>query len=158
LTKRQKRKPPMKKNSIELTKEQREQLLQVVNVGTSSARKIKHAQILLKVDEGEEGPKWTERQVRDAFQVGTATIWRVKKDFFEEGLEEALNRKAQPERPEQRRITGEQEAYIIKLACMKAPEGYEHWSIRLLTKTILELGIVAEVGRETVRMVLKKTN
>jgi len=158
LTKRQKRKPPMKKNSIELTKEQREQLAAVVNVGTSSARKIKHAQILLKVDEGEQGPRWTERQVRDAFGVGTATIWRVKKDFFESGMEEALKRKAQPERPEKRSITGEEEAYIIKLACTQAPEGYEHWSVRLLTKTILELGIVSEVGRETVRLVLKKMN
>jgi hypothetical protein len=146
----------VKKNSLELTKEQRERLGKVVNQGTSSARKIKHAQILLKVDEGKEGPKWTERRVRDAFQVGMATIWRVKKEFLAYGMEEALNRKSQPERPERRKITGDQEARIIQLACRSAPEGDEHWSIRLLTQKILELGIVSEVGRETVRLLLKK--
>jgi hypothetical protein len=35
---------------------------------------IKHAQVLLKVDEGAGGPGWTDEQVAEAVGVGTATI------------------------------------------------------------------------------------
>jgi transposase len=146
----------VKKHSIQLTKEQRRQLEHVTNQGMAPARKIKRAQILLKVDEGEEGPKWTERRVQEAFGVGKATIWRVKALFRVSGLEEALSRKMQPERPEKKKITGEQEARILQLACTRAPEGYEQWSIRLLTQRIVEVGIVLQVGRETVRLVLRR--
>jgi hypothetical protein len=61
-------------------------------------------------------------------------------------------------RPEKRVVGGEAEAHLIALACQAAPEGYERWSIRLLTKTAIQLEIVSQVGRETVRQVRKKMN
>lgn len=94
----------------------------------------------------------------DAFGVGETTIWRVRKRYVEEGLDQALNRRPQPERPEKRKLSGEAEAHLIALACTQAPSGYERWSLRLLTKTALELEVVSQVGRETVRQVLKKMN
>jgi len=45
----------MKKKSIELSQEQRNQLEEVITKGTAPVRKIKHAQILLKIDSGKEG-------------------------------------------------------------------------------------------------------
>src|SRR5438128_1151188 len=123
----------------------------LTNCGQASARSIKHAQILLKSEQG-----WSDKQIMQAYGVGETTIWRVRTRFLEHGLDDALKRRPQAERPEKRRLTGEDEAHLIALACTQAPKGYERWSIRLLTKTALELEIVSQVGRETVRQVLKK--
>jgi Homeodomain-like domain len=146
----------MSKNSIELTREQREQLEEVVSKGNAPARKIKHAQVLLKIDSGKEGPNWLDSQVKEAFGASPATIWRIRRRFLEQGMDDALNRRPQPERPEKRKITGQQEAHLIALACTQPPTGYQSWSTRLLTKTAMELEIVEQVGRETIRLILKK--
>jgi Homeodomain-like domain len=73
-----------------------------------------------------------------------------------QGIDDALNRHPQPERPQKRKLDGEQEAHLIALACTKAPTGQQRWSIRLLRKTAIELEIIEQVGRETVRLILKK--
>jgi len=143
----------LKKHSIHLQPEQRQTLEALINCGQAPARKIKRAQILLKSEQG-----WSNKQIMDAFGVGETTIWRVRKRYVEEGLDQALNRRPQPERPEKRKLSGEAEAHLIALACTQAPSGYERWSLRLLTKTALELEVVSQVGRETVRQVLKKMN
>ena len=44
------------KNSIELTQEQRELLEEVISTGKAAARTIQHAQILMKIDSGKDGP------------------------------------------------------------------------------------------------------
>jgi transposase len=106
---------------------------------------------LLKSEQG-----WSDKQIMAAFGVGETTIWRVRRRYLEQGLSDALNRRPQPERPEKRKVTGQEEAHLIALACSTPPPGFERWSIRLLTKTAVELEIVEQVGRETVRHVLKK--
>ena len=90
--------------------------------------------------------------------MSPATIWRIRQRFLGAGMDDAINRRPQPERPEKRKVTGEQEAQLIALACTQAPTGNQRWTIRLLTKTAVELEIVEEVGRETIRLVLKKTS
>jgi transposase len=144
------------KNSIELTQEQRGQLEEVITSGRTQARRIQHAQVLLKIDSGKAGPNWSDEQVKGAFGVSRSTIWRIRRRFLEHGMDDAINRRQQPERPEQRKVTGKQEAEVIALACTEAPTGYSRWSIRLLTEKVVELEIVEEVGRETIRMLLKR--
>jgi hypothetical protein len=39
---------------------------------------------------------------------------------------------------------------------MEAPTGYARWSRRLLRKKVVDLEIVEEIGRETIRLVLQK--
>jgi transposase len=146
------------KNSIELTPEQRSQLEEVISKGSAKARKIQHAQVLLKIDSGKDGSNWSDKQLKEAFGVSPSTIWRIRQRFLKQGMDDALNRRLQPERPEKRKVTGKQEAQLITLACTEAPTGYSHWSIRLLTRKSIELEIVDQVGRETIRQVLKKMN
>ncbi|WP_232229196.1 hypothetical protein [Paenibacillus zanthoxyli] len=50
------------------------------------------------------------------------------------------------------------EARIIALACSEPPEGYARWTIRLLTRRVIELKILESVGAETIRTTLKKQN
>ena len=144
------------KNSIELTEEQREQLEDMVSKGSAEVRKILHAQVLLKIDSGKEGPNWSDERVREAYGVSPTTIWRIRKRFLGHGMNDSLNRRPQPERPEKIKVTGDQEARIIALACTELPLGHSHWTVRMIRKNVVELNIVEEVGRETIRLVLKR--
>ncbi len=144
------------KNSISLLQEQRSQLEEVISTGRAAARKIQHAQVLLKIDSGKDGPSWSDGQIKGAFGVSPSTVWRIRQRFLEHGVDYAINRRPQPERPEKRKVTGDQEAQLIALACTESPLGHSHWTVRLLRKRVVELDIREEVGRETIRLVLKR--
>ena len=75
----------MEKSIIKLSEEQRASLQQLVTAGTAPVRKVMHAHILLKTDRSQQGPKWSDEQMHEAFGVGMATIWRVRRRFVEEG-------------------------------------------------------------------------
>ncbi len=116
-----------------------------------------HDRILLKADESEGGPAWSDEAISQALEVSTPTIGRVRQLFVEQGLDEALNRRPQPERPNKRELDGEQEAHLIALTCSSSPKGQGRWSVRLLASKLIELGYVPEVSYETVQRILKKT-
>jgi transposase len=141
---------------VKLSQRQRKELEELVSRGEAPARKIQHAQILLKSDKGDWGPRWNDKKIQEAFQVGETLIKRVRKRYVENGMEDALNRRKQPERPQKRKIDGEQEAHIIATMCTERPEGQERWTLRAIAGRSVELEIVESVSYETIRMVLKK--
>lgn len=144
----------MTKYSVQLTEEQRQELKHLIRSGVAPARQIMHAQILLKSDRSEAGPEWTDQQIQDTFGVGETQVKHVRQRFVENGLQDALCRRPQPPRPDKRVLNGRHEAYLIALTCSPKPEGYEHWSVRLLAHKMVELGYLARVGRETIRVTL----
>ncbi len=146
----------MSKYSVKLNQGQRKLLEDLVKKGEAPARKILHAQILLKSDKGEWGPRWPDKQIQEAFGLGETVIKRVRKRYVEKGLEDALDRRRQPKRPEKQKIDGKQEAQLIATLCTEHPEGQERWTLRALAGRMVELEIVEQVSHETVRSVLKK--
>lgn len=42
---------------------------------------------------------WSDTQIMQAFGVGETTLWRGRRRFLEQGLDDALHRRPQPERP-----------------------------------------------------------
>jgi hypothetical protein len=147
----------MKKYPVILTEAERVQLKSLIAAGTAPARKLTHARILLKADQSPEGPGWVDEKVADAVESSQPTVCRVRKQYFEEGLQAALNRRA-PNREYHCKLDGEQEARLIALACSEPPEGQARWSLRLLADRLVELEIVEEeVSYQTVRRTLKKT-
>src|SRR5215208_1733828 len=146
-----------KKYPVMLSETEREELKQLIAAGTAPARKLTHARILLKADQSPEGAGWVDEKVAEAVEVSQPTVARVRKQYFEEDLEAALNRRA-PNREYQRKLDGEQEARLVALACSEPPEGQTRWSLRLLADRLVELEIVEEeVSYQTVRRTLKKT-
>ena len=128
----------------------------LIAAGTAPARKLTNARILLKADQSPEGPGWVDEKVAEAAETSQPTVSRVRKQYFEEGLEAALNRRA-PNRVYQRKLNGEQEARLLALACSEPPEGQARWSLRLLADKLVELEFVEEeVSYQTVRRPLKK--
>lgn len=148
----------MKKYKVQLDAKQRTMVESLLSGGKESARNQTHARILLKADEGSQGPGWTDEQIADALEVGRATVERVRKRWVEGGLLDALVRRPQPERPEQRKMDGELEARLVTLACSQTEGGQERWTVRLLAEKLVHLGYVEQISHQTVWVTLKKTN
>jgi len=146
-----------KKYIVALTSQEREQLDELVAKGKVAGYKMRHAQMLLKVDQGPEGPGWTDAKIAEAFDAHRTTVERLRKRFVEYGLEAALRR--QPSRRVyQRLLDGRAEAHLIALACSEAPEGRSRWTLRLLADRLVALEVVDSVSHMTVSRTLKKTN
>jgi len=143
-----------KKYRVELTKAERETLRDLLSRGAATARSQTYARILLKADESEGGPAWTNAALMEAFEVSEPVICRVRRRFHEGRVPAALGR-----RPSQRtyetKLDGAQEAHLIALVCGAPPTGRQRWSLRLLAQRFVELGHVEELSHETARKVLK---
>ena len=145
------------KYRVPLTEDERIMLTTLISSGTAPVRTVTHARILLKADQAEGGPNWTDEAIRDALDVSLSTIARVRERFVEANLDAALQRRA-PSRHHHRLLDGTEEAHLVALTCSPPPEGRERWSLRLLADKMVELEYVDDISHETVRQVLKKTN
>jgi transposase len=140
---------PRKKYLINLSAEERHTLAELTCKGEIKARKFKRAMVLLKADEG-----LTDPQIMAALNISRPCVERLRKRFVEGGLERALNEAPRP--GQRRKLDGRAEAQLVATACSNAPEGHEHWTLRLLAGKLVELGLVESISHETVRLTLKK--
>ena len=147
----------IKRYVVRLSEAERAELEALVKTGRAAARKRLHAQVLLKADEGEHGPAWSDAAIGNALEVGIRTVERLRQCLVEEGWETALNGRQQA-RYRSPKLDGQQEAYLLALACSTPPVGRNRWTLRLLADRMVELASVDTVSHETVRQVLKKTN
>jgi hypothetical protein len=143
-----------KKYVVRLTDRERNELVAVVKKLKGTSEKVRRAQILLKADV--EGPKWTDRQIAEAFSCRTKTVENVRQRLVEQGFEETLNGAKRAEPPTAKLLDGEQEARIIATRLGSPPKGYANWTLRLLARKVVELQIVDHVSYETIRRTLKK--
>ena len=146
-----------KKYLVTLTADEREQLNAMITAGTASAKKLAHARVLLKADQGENGPAWVDEVIAEAVEVSTDTVARVRQRFVEQGLEAALVRKKQDRPSRERVLDGSAEARLLAVACSDPPDGRAAWTLTMLADKLVELEVVERVSRESVRRVLKKT-
>lgn len=146
-----------KKYIVTLTEEERRVLQEMLSRGKAAARKLTHARILLKADVAAGGPGWNDERIAEGLEVGRATVERVRKEFVEEGLEAALERR-KPRRLYQRKLDGDGEAHLVALACQKPLEGRSRWTLQLLADRMVQLEYVDQISYQTVRRTLKKTN
>jgi transposase len=124
-------------------------LQQMTRKGKASAREITRARILLLSDQQQ-----SDRNIRQALGVSQTTIWRIRTHYAEGGLAWALHE--QPRPGGKRKLDGQQEAYLVALACSEPPPGRESWTMQLLANRLVELEVVDSISDETVRTVLKK--
>jgi transposase len=147
---------PAKKYLVELTEAERDELTELVNKGKAAAYKRKHAEILLKADQGIHGLGWPDKRIAEAFDVGLRTVERVRQRLVENGLASAIERAKQTNRKAPK-LDGEQEAHLIALICQEEPPaGHARWTLRLLAEQMVALDYVDTLSHETVRRVLKK--
>jgi len=142
---------------VSLTAADRALLTDLIASGVAPARAQTHVRILLKADQGEAGPAWTDVQIATALETGLSTVARVRKRWMASGLKAAIHRQ-HPRRTYQRKLDGHAEAHLVALACAVTPTGRRLWSLRMLAAKLVEAELVDQISAETVRTVLKKTN
>ena len=147
----------MVRYKVTLTKQEREELLSILNKGKHTSQQFKNACILLNSDEGEYGDKLVNEQIAKVLHVNTKTVERLKQRFVEEGFEACIERKQYP-LGKTSKMDGAFEAHLVAISCSKAPEGYARWSLRMLADKMVELKYADSVSHETIRRVLKKTS
>jgi transposase len=147
----------MKKYLVTLTAAERDQLTALIAAGKAAAQKLAHARILLKADQADGGPAWTDDRIAEAIEVSTDTVARVRQRFVEHGLDRALVRKPQDKPSRERVLDGAAEAQLLAVACSAPPDGRAAWTLRLLADRLVELEVVGTISTETVRRCLKKT-
>lgn len=146
-----------KKYVVTLSLDERRGMEAFLRRGRRSMQKARRAQALLKADQGEHGPGWTDQQISEAVGLTTRALENLRRRAVEDGPEVAVQGKPRPAPTTPPKLDGEAEAKLIKLACSQPPEGRSRWSLRLLASTLVELEVVDSISHEAVRQRLKKT-
>jgi transposase len=138
---------------ITLSSEERALLRALVQGGNGPVRKVKRAQILLAAAGGS-----GDERIAANVSVGTATVYRTKRRFVEEGLEPALSEASRP--GAERKLAAKEEALLVATACSKPPAGRARWTLSLLAGEMVRLTkhrslSAATVGRRLAEKELK---
>ena len=140
---------------VTLTNDELQELKTLIQKGGKGYR-IRHAQILLKLDQRPENKTWTYDRIKDAYGASRSTIAGIAKRFVTQGLEAALGRKKQENR--RRKVTGDVEARICAIACSEPPDGTSRWTMQAIADELIRLEVVDYITDTTICEVMKKTN
>lgn len=143
--------PQMQRKHVKLKPSEIEFLKAFKSSGKRSQREYDRANILLLLDKGK-----SDTEIVDFLDVERTTVWRTRKRYLEEGLDKSLQEKQRSGQP--KKYGAKQEAEIIALACSDPPQGRARWSLELLTDKLSGQKGLKSINRETIRLILKKTN
>jgi hypothetical protein len=147
-----------RKYIVRLEAKERCRLEQLVGVGKAAAYRIRHANILLAVDESDAGAKMKDTDAARAFNASVRSIESLRKRLVEEGLDAALDRKKQVRPSIEKMFDGEKEAKLIAIACGPKPAGRTRWTLQLLAERVVTLKIAEHCSPQTVMRTLQKTS
>ena len=140
---------PAIKYRVTLSDEEVELLEALLRKGKSAARKQTRARILLKAAAG-----CKDAEIMKALAVSATMIYNTRQHCVEDGVEAALQDRPRPGKVP--KLTDKQCAHVIAVACTPAPEGHDHWTLRLLADKVVQLEYAESFSHETVRRLLKK--
>lgn len=96
--------------------------------------------------------QWSLAEVAEAIGTYPREVRRVGWRYLNQGVQAALTDEPRPKPP--KLLDTRQQAAIVALVCGPPPTGYARWTVRVTTEETKRRGIVADVGRETIRQVL----
>ncbi len=134
---------------VKLKTRDKKKLKDLMSRGRESVRVVKRARVLQVLGAGKSAEKAAE-----AAGVGVTTAREIMKRYLESGLERALREAPRPGKA--RRLKPKQEQQLVAMLCGPSPSGRARWTIRLATEEVVNQGIVATIGRETVRETMKR--
>lgn len=140
-----------KKHIVSLTDEERETLKSYLRSGVHATRFLNRVRVLLRADDGQGDP-----EIARNVGISKVTAYNIRRRFATKGLQAALNE--QPRSGAPRKLTGQDKANVVLLACTEAPEGRQRWTHRLLADKLVELEMVPSISYKSVERILKKTN
>ena len=141
----------MKTKQFKLNANDHEFLTSLTKTGRRNSKEFERAYILLALDKQKK-----HEEIQDFYNVSRITIWRVKNRYLKYGVQAAVKDESRSGQPP--KYKDKEKAEIIALACSKAPDGRSRWTIRLLEKSLKEQKGMETINRESIRLLLKKTN
>jgi putative transposase len=141
----------MKRKLVKLSRSELAFLRSFKSSGKRSQREYDRANILLLLHKGKK-----DAEIVDFLEVERTTVWRTRIRYLQEGVEKSLQEKERSGQPS--KYGAKQEAEIIALACSGPPAGRVRWTLELLTEKVSQYKGLESINRETIRLILKKTN
>lgn len=145
---------------IKLTIEERERFAQIAKGKRGklkiAAWKVQRANAMLKCDEGEDGPGWSDEKIAEAFGTTTRSVENWRKQAVQRGPLSLLERKQRVTPPTPAILDGEKEAQLTKIACSKPIGGRSRWTLQMLADRLVEMEVVDSISADTVGRALKK--
>jgi len=142
-----------KEYRVELTDEERAELLVLVRRGKAAARTRTRAHILLAA-----GEDTYDAATAAALHVSTKTVERVRHRFAQappgDRLRWTLDDLPRPGAAP--KLNAAAEAQLVALACTAPPDKRTVWTMQLLADTLVELHVIDAISDETVRRTLGK--
>lgn len=141
----------MKHTTINLTTRQMKFLKDFKHQDKRSLREINRANILLLLDKKKQAT-----EIAEFLDVGRNTVSRTKQNFLRDGIQAALEENPRSGQP--KKYASKHEAELIALACSNAPSGRTRWTLELLKEKLKSQKGFKTINRESIRLMLKKTN
>ena len=119
------------KQTIRLSDEEIIKVENIIKKGTHKSHVLARARILLLSHRGV-----SKNEIVRRLDVNRSTVQSVRKNYHADGLDRALEdapRSGQPPK-----ITTKVEAYLVAIACSKAPTGYDTWTLEMLQQKLIE--------------------
>jgi putative transposase len=137
------------KYMIRLKKADRLTLKAMMSKGRHPVRVLKRARVLQLMDAG-----LVAEDAGQAAGLSDGTARQVAKRYLEGDLASALYERPRP--GGERRLNQREGTQIVAMVCAGPPQGYARWSVRLVAQESVRRKVVATVGRETIRLLLKE--
>lgn len=144
-----------RQNPVFLTPEERTRLESLIADESTPVLTRDHARILLMADDHNPARYYTDADIADELGISGRTVARVRARYTQTGLEGSLGRRP-TRRVYERRLTPEQEQQVVALVNTPPPPGQSRWSLRLLTRHIVDQGMIPSISPETVRSTLNR--
>lgn len=134
------------KHHVVLREEEKGIIKQLIKKGTTKARTITRARVLQLADAGRK-----DSEICVALGLDRSVIYDIRKNYVKGGLHRAIY--DLPHKGAKRKLTGEQEARVVAIACTDAPVGADHWTLDLLVEEVKNK-LDVTIGRTAIRKVL----
>lgn len=141
---------PAVKFRVTLTDAEVEMLDSSLRKGKSAACTQTRPRILLKAAAG-----CRDAAIMEALEVSATMIYNTRQECVEAGVDAALHDRPRP--GQSPKLSDQQCAPVIATACTPASAGHDHWTLRLLTDKVVQLGYADSFSYETVRRLFKNT-
>jgi putative transposase len=132
---------------VRLSKGDREKLNAILSGGVQAVRTVLRALALCRLNEGRSAS-----QVAAAVRLTSKAVREIGRRYQDGGLESALYERPRPGAAAV--LDASQKQRIIAMVCSEPPEGRARWTVRLVAEEAVKRRLVAQVGRETIRLLL----
>ena len=126
----------------------RDKVAQIIKKG-GEGRIISRALVLKMKDKN-----YSNIEAAEMAEVTPRTVINICQYYTNSGLDSALNDDPRPGKAP--KFDDRVKAKIVALVCSDPPEGFDRWTIELLTEKSIKDGIVDSISKEKVRLILRE--